>query len=101
MALLARVDNAWEFQEYCAALPTWMVYLSNRGKNGQPHSWEHFMFRHRARERRRGLPATPTQAAQPPMRYARPGERPPSSRPAGTNDNVIERFDAWASKRKR
>jgi hypothetical protein len=30
------------------------------------------------------------------MRYALPGERPPSKYAAGENDGVIERYDAYA-----
>jgi len=36
-----------------------------------------------------------------PMRVAQPGERPPSSRPPGTNDDVIERFDIYANQQRR
>jgi hypothetical protein len=33
-----------------------------------------------------------------PMRFALPGERPPSSRPAGMSDGVIEGLDKLASR---
>jgi hypothetical protein len=29
------------------------------------------------------------------MRFAKPGERPPSKYAPGENDNVIDRYDAW------
>jgi len=60
------------------------------------------MFQYRARQQMitapppPGMPAAPGPVAG--VRYALPGERPPSMRPPGTNDNVIERFDLFAKR---
>ena len=75
-----------------------------------------FMYQHKARadmranraqtlqERSRagrpsiGTPArivAPTPATG--ARWAKPGERPPSKYAPGENDDVIERYDAWAA----
>jgi hypothetical protein len=64
------------------------------------------MFQYRARQEMRmatnapgpALPAAP--GPRPGVRYALPGECPPSTRPPGTNDNVIERFDLYAQRHK-
>jgi hypothetical protein len=60
------------------------------------------MFQYRARQAMRdGNGTSPASAPPAPpagVRYALPGERPPSTRPPGTNDDVIERFDLYARK---
>lgn len=67
----------------------------NRVKDSPVFGVEFFMFRYRARE------AMGVQPLAQPMRIARPGERPPSARPPGINDNIIERFDAYAKQQHR
>jgi hypothetical protein len=54
------------------------------------------MLRHLARTAEATLEPT-TQ----PMRYALPGERPPSTRPPGARDDIIDRFDAYTHRMKR
>jgi hypothetical protein len=59
------------------------------------------MFQYRARQAMRdGNGSAPAAGAAPPagVRYALPGERPPSTRPPGSNDDVIERFDLYAQR---
>jgi len=72
------------------------------------HGVEFFMFQYRARQEMRmatnapgpgpALPAAP--GPRPGVRYALPGECPPSNRPAGTNDDVMQRFDLYAQRHK-
>jgi len=77
------------------ALSPWATFNVNR-KPGSPFlPVTEFMIHRRAR-----APAARTAAApEPVMRYAKPGERPPSRFPRG-GDDVIERFDAYARRRK-
>lgn len=102
-ALRARDRAAEEFQEYCGALAAWAVFNTARGK-GQPFRQVTDFMLQRVARGALAAPAHPPDArpaAPPPpvMRYARPGERPPS-RFAKGSDNVIEKFDAWARKRR-
>jgi hypothetical protein len=85
-----RLALAEGFQEYCAALPTWMTYSANRGKNSPCYQPGYFMFLYRSRHKSGASPNAP-------MRYALPGERPPSLLPPGAKDQVIERFDLYAA----
>jgi hypothetical protein len=78
-----------------------MLYSINRGKDAPVYGIEHFMFQYRARQNMAPASA-PTGPVLPGpregVRYALPGERPPSRRPPGTNDDVIERFDRYAQR---
>jgi len=92
------------FQEYCGALAAWATFNVNRAR-GRPFIPVTDLLQTRSRlalvpgsSSRRDRPAQAP--APPPMRFARPGERPPSRFPRGGPDNVIERFDAYAARRK-
>jgi hypothetical protein len=74
------------FLEYLACLPTAAVYNVNRGR-----SQRFIQPRDLMSPRHHRSAAAPSPA----MRYARPGERPPSRLVPGESDGVIERFDAW------
>ena len=85
-----------EYEEYLAALVTSATYNVNRKKDSQAILPDALMFRSRSRRpERAALPVAP-----PTVRLARPGERPPSMRPPGMPDNVIERFDAFAARQR-
>jgi hypothetical protein len=71
------------------------IYNVHRKPDVRVFTPDKFMFQHLARTS--GAAAEPA----PPMRYARPGERPPSTRPPGTRDDLIERFDAYAARLRR
>jgi len=68
-------------------------YSLNRAQKAPAHGIEFFMFQYRSRQSVQA-PAAPA------MRIALPGERPPSTRPIGAPDDIIERFDMFV-KRKR
>jgi hypothetical protein len=83
---------AYDLAEYCAALPTSAVYNTHLKPHVSLYKPDDFMSR-----KLRGKPT----AAPAPMRYALPGERPPSMRPPGARDDVIDRLDAYAARPKR
>lgn len=89
-ALWKRNESHEEFLEYLAALSPWAVFQVNRGKGTRARPPADYMYI--SQQRRRGAPA-PTD--QPAVRMPRPGERPPSRRPAGQRDDTIDRFDAY------
>lgn len=107
-ALVDRKLEAERFTEYCSALPTWLTYSIHRNKQAPVHGVEYFMFQYRARQQVKNsqtldMPGTPTglPGPAPGVRYALPGECPPSRRPPGTNDDVMERFDLYMARQKK
>ena len=80
-----------------AAMAPWVLSTIHRRKGAGPVSLLRFMPRTAGRQDENGsAPAGGHRApAQTPMRIAKPGERPPSRRPPGVPDQVIERFDAY------
>jgi hypothetical protein len=113
-ALIERDLEHQDMLEYCAALAPWAVFNVNRGKDAEFMQPLDFMLRRRARVAMRdetetettapavprpqqGTPAHLVAPVPPGGRYALPGERPPSKYKPGQNDNVIERFDAYAA----
>jgi hypothetical protein len=91
--LQERLLVAHDLAEYCAALPTAAVYNVHLKPHVPFYTPDQFMSR-RLRGRMTTSPASP-------MRYARPGERPPSTRPPGTRDDAIDRLDVYAARLKR
>jgi hypothetical protein len=92
---------AEDFQEYCAALTATAVYNVHRHKDAPFMQPDRLMLRRRARRMLGQPPAVQVPGLPQGMRYALPGERPPSSRAPGVNDDVIERFDRYAHRRTR
>ena len=83
-----RLFHAQDLAEYCAALTASAIYNVHRKANASFLLPDQLMLRQRTR--------TGVAGATVPMRYAHPGERPPSTRPPGANDDVIDRFDKFA-----
>jgi hypothetical protein len=95
--------------EYYAALAPWAVYNVYRGKDAPMWEPTEFMLRRKVRlmmagdeplpqPHQQGTPAilrAPVPATG--MRYALPGERPPSKFSAENPDTLIDRFDAWVA----
>lgn len=102
-ALIDRRLEHERFGEYCAALPAWVTYSINRTPKSPAHPVEFFMFQYRSRQQVKAGQLLPPGTAGPTegVRYARPGERPPSTRPHGANDDVIERFDMFTKRFKK
>lgn len=91
MALDERRIAAEDSREYCGALAAWAVFNTNRKKGAGMMPVTDFMLRLKSR----GKAAPGDAGGGEGMRYALPGERPPSRYAPGTKDNVIERFDAY------
>ena len=99
--------------EYHAVLAAWAVFNVNRAKHVPFIQPTELMARHRSRTRlnapqsrttapqshgQQAVVVAPVPASG--MRYAKPGERPPSKYAPGENDQVIEKYDAWVKQRK-
>jgi len=76
---------AEDLQEYCAALIATATYNVYRAKYAKSLTPEDLMVRRRLHPH-----------AEPKVRYATPADVFPSSRPSGTPDTVIEKFDIFA-----
>jgi hypothetical protein len=87
-----------EFLEYCGALSPWATFNVNRGKGMPFRQVEEFQLRQRARLML-ARPAAGAAPAPQQMRFARPGERPPSRFAPGNHPDLISRLDASASRR--
>jgi hypothetical protein len=94
-ALTECFHEALDFAEYYAALPASAIYNVNRKPHTSALMPQDVMWQQKARK---GNSMAPAPA---PMRYAYPGERPPSARPPGTPDDLIDRFDIYARRLKR
>ncbi len=92
-ALCERLLHREDQEEYCAALVATSIYNVYRSKHSPFLTPDTVMWRKKSRDL---LAADIT--GKPVMRYAQPGERPPSSRPSGTNDTVIDAFDKMAAR---
>jgi len=86
--------EAQDFAEYCAALTASAIYNVNRNARAAVLLPDQLMLRQRSRAGQKAA------GGSGPMRVAHPGERPPSSRPPGMNDDVIDRLDRFASRMK-
>jgi hypothetical protein len=109
-ALCKRDLERRDQEEYFAALQPWALYNIHRSANSPARTPQEFMFLQQTRLRLMGedQPATAAPAVGTPalllapappsgMRWALPGERPPSKYAPGTRDDVIERFDNYSA----
>jgi hypothetical protein len=92
-ALRERLLFEQDLAEYCAALTASAIYNVNRKATTPPMSPEAVMWLRKSRTSG-PIPSTT------PMRFARPGERPPSARPPGAPDDIFERMDKLADRMK-
>ncbi len=90
-----RYFQAQDFAEYCAALTASAIYNVNRKPSAAVLIPDELMLRQRSR-----IGHYKSAGASGPMRVALPGERPPSSRPPGIKDDVIDRLDRFATRMK-
>jgi hypothetical protein len=109
-----------DFLEYCAALSPWAAFMTHRAKDAPMLEPLDFAFWRKARMKlnedaapaagppgsfhtppaspRNGRPAVlVAPVPETGMRYAKPGERPPSKYAPGEDDGVIARYDAYAA----
>jgi hypothetical protein len=103
--------EAQDFTEYCAAMAPWAVFNTNRKTGAEFMSVTDFMMRHRARLSAMDAPAegagnlapapSRSNGSKGMMRIPSAGERPPSKFAPGMPDQVIDKFDAYAKRRRK